>query len=309
MAKVRKIHTVRFPIIRPPVEAFSILIGVTEGCWWNNCRFCGVYKNWNSDPPSLIQPYQVRPLDEVLEELEILKEYYGNFKNTIFLGGGSTMSAPTDYLIKVLNKIKELWPNIKKISSYAKNLDILRKTDDDLKRLHEAGLTICYMGLESGSRTILRLMKKGTTPENMIKAGKKLMRSGTKLSVYIILGLGGVKYTEEHAIETAKVLNQMNPTIFRFRTLNLVPTAPLYKDWIEGKFEVVQPWGIVKEQLTIFENLNDEITSYVYNDHVSNYETFECQLPDEKMQVIKYLKARLKDESLKQATHVNLTHM
>ncbi len=304
-----KIHTVKFPIIRPPVEAYSILIGVTEGCWWNNCRFCGVYKNWNIDPPQDIQAYQVRPIDKVFKELEILKSYYGNFNDKVFLGGGSTMSAPTEYLIKIMHKIKELWPNVKQISSYAKNLDILRKSDDELKQLHEAGLTICYMGLESGSRTLLKLMKKGTTPENMIKAAHKLMKSGTKISTYIILGLGGTEYTEEHAIETAKVLNEMNPTIFRFRTLNLIPTAPLYKDWQEGKFQVLDPWGIINELLMIFENLSDNVTSYVFNDHVSNYETFECQLPDEKMQVIKYLKARLKDPALKAMKHENLTHM
>ena len=304
-----KLYHIKFPIIRPPVEAYSILIGVTEGCWWNNCRFCGVYKNWNSDPPQLIQAYKVRPIETVFKELEILREYYGEFKNTIFLGGGSTMSAPTDYLVKIINKIKELWPHMKRISSYAKNLDILRKSDEELKQLQEAGLTICYMGLESGSKKILKMMKKGTTPENMIKAAKKLMNVGIKISVYIILGLGGVELSEEHAIETAKVLNEMNPTIFRFRTLNLIPTAPLWNDWQEGRFEVVQPWGIVKELLTIFENLSDDVTSYVFNDHVSNYETFEAQLPDEKEEIIKYLTSRLKDPGLKSARHYNRTSM
>ena len=303
------IYRVKFPIIRPPVEAYSILIGVTEGCWWNHCRFCGVYRNWNSDPPQDIQPYCVRPIETVFKELEILKKHHGTFNDKVFLGGGSTMSAPTDYLVKIMNKIKELWPNNKQISSYAKNLDILRKSDEELKQLHEAGLTICYMGLESGSRTVLKMMKKGTTPDNMIKAAKKLMTSGTKISTYIVLGLGGVPLSEEHAIETAKVLNQMNPNIFRFRTLNLIPTAPLYKDWQEGKFEVVQPWGIVNEQLMIFENLTNEVTSYVFNDHVSNYETFECQLPDEKEQVIKYLKARLRDPELIAARHYNRQSM
>jgi len=304
-----KIHTVKFPLIRPPVEAYSILIGVTEGCWWNNCRFCGVYKNWNSDPPQDIQPYQVRPIEKVFKELEILKIHHGNFNDKVFLGGGSTISAPTDYLVKIMNKIKELWPNNKQISSYAKNLDILRKSDEELKQLHDAGLTICYMGLESGSRTLLKLMKKGTTPENQIKAAHKLMKSGTKISTYIILGLGGVQYSHEHAIETAKVLNEMNPNIFRFRTLNLIPTAPLYKDWQEGKFTPLDPLGVVEELLLLFENLSNNVTSYVFNDHVSNYETFECQLPDEKEQVIKYLKARLKDPALKAMKHSNRTSM
>lgn len=294
-------------IIRPPVEAHSLLIGVTEGCWWNQCRFCGVY--YDQINKKVIQEYRVRPLDRVFKELEFLKARYGNVIPTLFLAGGEALSAPTDHLLKILHKINELFPNLKRISSYAKNLDILRKSDEELRQLKEAGLSICYMGLESGSARILKMMKKGTTPDNMIKAGKKLMNAGIKISCYIVLGLGGVQYTEEHAVETAKVLNQMNPTIFRFRTLNVIPTAEIWKDVQEGKFEIVSPYGILQEQLTIFKNLDDSVTSYVFNDHVSNYDFFEAQLPDEKDKTIRYLEARLRDPATKRMKHKRLMHM
>ncbi|MHA1144459.1 MAG: B12-binding domain-containing radical SAM protein [Candidatus Helarchaeota archaeon] len=294
-------------IIRPPVEANSLLVGVTEGCWWNQCRFCGVYINQLTG--EIIQKYRIRPIERVFKELEILKQRYGDFISTLFMAGGEALSAPTDHLLKILHKINELFPHLKRISCYAKNLDILRKSDEELRQLHEAGLTICYMGLESGSRRILKMMKKGTTPENMIKAGKKLMKAGIQLSVYIILGLGGVEYSEEHAIETANVLNQMNPTIFRFRTLNIMPTSELWKDIQEGKFEIVSPYGILKEQLTIFKHLNDSVTSYVFNDHVSNYDSFEAKLPDEREFIIRYLEARLRDPATKRLRHKGLLHM
>jgi len=295
-------------LIRPPVEAYSLIIGVTEGCWWGRCRFCGVYFNTRTN--EIIQRYRVRPLERVFKELEYYHNVYGDFVTKVFLAGGSAISAPTDHLIKILDKIKELFPDVKQISSYAKNLDILRKSDEDLRRLHEHGLDIVYMGLESGSRRILKMMQKGTTPENMIKAAKKIMAAGIKISVYIVLGLGGQEYSQEHAIETAKVLNEMRPTMFRFRTLNILPTTKLWDDLQEGKFKIVEPYGILKEQLTIIENLDDDLDSEVYNDHHSNYEYWETSnVGIDKPKIIKLLKARLNDPLTKKLRHKGLLHM
>ncbi|NVM03556.1 MAG: radical SAM protein [Candidatus Helarchaeota archaeon] len=295
-------------IIRPPVEAYSLIIGITEGCWWGRCRFCGVY--YNTRTKEVIQRYRVRPLEIIFKELEYYHKIYGEYVSKVFLAGGSALSAPTDHLIKVLDKIKELFPDVKRISSYAKNLDILRKSDEELRQIHEHGLDIVYMGLESGSRRILKTMQKGTTPENMIKAAKKILAAGVKISVYIVLGLGGKKYSEEHALETAKVLNEMRPTIFRFRTLNILPTTLLWEDCNQGKFEIVEPYGILKEQLTIIENLNDDLECEVYNDHHSNYEYWESgNIKEDKQKIIKLLKARLKDPATKRLKHKHLLHM
>ncbi|TFF91000.1 MAG: radical SAM protein [Promethearchaeota archaeon] len=290
-------------LIRPPVEAHSLLINVTEGCRWNKCKFCGVYRN---------QPYWVRPLDVVFREIEVNAEQYGNnFINRVFLAGGSSMSAPTDHLVKIIEKVAETFPNTQKaggrISSYAKNHDLLRKKPEELRRIKEAGLRIVYMGLESGSDKILRMMRKGTNVYGQIKASKKCMDAGIELSLYIILGLGGRDLSEEHALTTADALNKINSDKFRFRTLNIIPISDLWKE--RDTFPICPPWMIIKEELTILENLGDHVTSEVYNDHVSNYISIEGKLPDDKEDMIRYLKILLKDPKIRRLKHKGLLSM
>ena len=171
---------------RPPVEAYSVLIAITGGCSWNKCKFCGMYKNADGSP---IQEYAIRPLEAVLRDIDSFarKNFHGY---PVFLAGGNATSAPTDYLVKILNHVREKLHNVPRISCYCKALDVLRKTDDELKALSEAGLTIVYMGLESGSNKILRNMKKGTNAESFIKAGKRLLNAGIQLNMYVLLGLG-----------------------------------------------------------------------------------------------------------------------
>jgi len=208
-------------VIRPPVEAYSVLIPVTGGCSWNKCRFCGTYKGVYG----VTQDYAIRSLEDVKKDIDkFAKNNYHGFP--VFLAGGNPSSAPTDYLIEIIKYVRVKLRNVPRVSCYAKSLDILRKTDEELKVLANAGLDIVYMGLESGSNTILRSMKKGTNAESMIKAGKKILNAGIKLSLYIILGLGSHKYSEEHVKETARVLTEINPTIFRFRTLNILKGTP-----------------------------------------------------------------------------------
>jgi radical SAM superfamily enzyme YgiQ (UPF0313 family) len=257
-------------VIRPPVEAYSVLIAVTGGCSWNNCRFCGTYKGIYGTT----QDYAVRPLEDVLKDIDLYakKNYHGY---PVFLAGGNPTSAPTEYLAKIIEYVRLRMKNVLRVSCYAKSLDILRKTDEELKQLAEAGLDIVYMGLESGSSKILRIMKKGTNAESMIKAGKRVLNSGIKLSLYVMLGLGGKKFSEEHIKGTARVLTEINPTIFRFRTLNIMPNTPLWKEWKKGDFELLSPVECLIEERDIIANLGENVTSQVFNDHVSNYTSLE----------------------------------
>ncbi len=257
-------------IIRPPVEAYSVLIAVTGGCNWNKCRFCGTYKGIYGTT----QDYAIRPIEDVLNDIDLYadKNYHGY---PVFLAGGNPTSAPTDYLVKIIEYVRLKMKNVPRVSCYAKALDILRKTDEELKQLAEAGLDIVYMGLESGSSEILRLMKKGTNSESMIKAGKKVLKSGIKLSLYILLGLGGKKLSKEHVKETARVLTEINPTIFRFRTLNIMEETPLWNEWKNGDFELLSPLENLIEERDIIANLGENVSSQVFNDHVSNYTSLE----------------------------------
>jgi radical SAM superfamily enzyme YgiQ (UPF0313 family) len=292
-------------IIRPPVEAHSVLIAVTGGCSWNRCRFCGTYKGIYGT----IQDYAIRPLEDVLKEIDYYaeKNYH---RYPVFLAGGNPTSAPTEYLVKIIEYVRLRLKNVPRVSSYAKALDILRKTDEELKQLAEAGLDIVYMGLESGSSNILRMMKKGTNAESMIKAGKKTLNSGIKLSLYVMLGLGGKKYSEDHVKGTARVLSEINPTIFRFRTLNILPNTPLWKEWKNGEFELLSPIECLEEERDIIENLGENVNSQVFNDHISNYCSIETpNIKEDREIFIKTLDSFINNPRIKNLPRKNLISM
>jgi radical SAM superfamily enzyme YgiQ (UPF0313 family) len=294
-------------IIRPPIEgaSMSVLIAVTGGCSWNKCKFCGTYKGMYG----IIQEYEVRPIEQVKKEIDYYaKHNYHGFP--VFLAGGNPTSAPTDYLIEIIKYVREKLKNVPRVSCYAKALDILRKTDEELSKLAEAGLDIVYMGLESGSSKVLRIMKKGTNAESMIKAGKRILKAGIKLSLYIILGLGGKKYSEDHVKGTARVLTEINPTIFRFRTLNIVPYSELWDEWKRREFELLSPVENLKEERDIIANLGENVTSEVYNDHFVNYCDFESQnIKEDRDTFIMALDSLINDPRIQNLPRKNYTRM
>ena len=288
-------------VIRPPVEAYSVLIPITGGCSWNRCRFCGVYKN--------IQDYKIRKLDDVLRDIKIAGKNYFN-SPYLFLAGGNAFSVPTDYLLEVLNEIKQNFPFIKRISTYAKVLDISQKSSEDLRKLAKAGLTICYIGMESGSDTILKHMKKGQTSKMIINEIPCLMSAGIQASLYIILGLGGKKWTKIHADETARVLNAVNPTFFRFRTLNVMFNAPLKEDIDNRTFEILSPLEVLKEERSIISQLSPSLTSALRNDHVSNYTYVQSDnIGKDRGRILEILDDLIVDPDVSQWKHKNLKQM
>lgn len=292
-------------VIRPPVEAYSVLIAVTGGCNWNRCRFCGTYKGIYG----ITQDYGIRPLEDVLRDIDHYAErnYQGY---PVFLAGGNPTSASTEYLVKIIEYVRLRIKNVPRVSCYAKSLDILRKTNEELKQLAKAGLDIVYMGLESGSSNILRIMHKGTTAASMIKAGKKILKSGIKLSLYVMLGLGGKKLSEDHIKGTASVLTEINPTIFRFRTLNVFPNTPLWEDWKSGIFELLSPVECLIEERDIIKGLGENVSSQVFNDHVSNYCSLESSnIKIDRTAFINTLNSYINDPKIKNLSRKNLTRM
>ena len=294
-------------LIRPPCEAYSVLIGVTEGCSWaqrtSGCKFCGVYNG-----KELIQRYRVRPWDSIKNDIDITWYEHGPVATRAFLAGGNALSAPTDLLLMTLQHLHDRFPRLKQVSSYAKNHDILRKSDAELQQLATAGLTIVYMGLESGSDAVLKYMNKGTTAAGMLRAARKVMNAGIQLSVYVVLGLGGNKFPD-HAEATARVLTAMNPHYIRFRSLNFIPNAPLYDEWQRGEFIELRPVEILQEQLEIVKSLGEEVSSHVLNDHVSNFASIDGKLPEDKARMVNALKNAIDDPCMKSLPHINRTSM
>lgn len=210
-----------------------------------------------------------------------------SFATNFFLGGSSAICSETTLLCEVLQFINENFPHPQRINSYARASDILEKKNDELKKLHDNGLQTIYMGIETGSASLLKKCRKGITPEDIIRAAKKTMHAGFKLSVNVILGLGGKKFSKVHVIETTRILNLINPHMIRFRTLHIMPNSPLYLDMQAGIFEELQPREVLKEQFLILKDLT--VNSDVFNDHLSNYTQFSGSLPEEKNEMLSFL--------------------
>lgn len=249
-------------IYRPPSEARSLIIQLTIGCARNNCTFCVMYKAKN---------FRIRSLDEVVEDLEMAKEYYQYPIQRVFLADGDALIVKTADLIYIMNKIHEILPSVNRITTYGAPKDVVTKTSEELRQLKAAGLDMVYMGVESGSDNILLEIKKGATQAEIIEAGLKLKEAGIKSSITIISGLGGMERLEEHAIESAKVISCIKPEYVSFLTLLLEQGTPLYCDWKAKKFHPLEePDEIFREMKLFIKNVNSEGTIFRAN-HASNY--------------------------------------
>jgi len=297
--------------IRPPSEAYSLLIRVTKNCPWNRCKFCHIYKG---------QKFELRPVEEVKQDILAAKaiqdglkamawksgyggsvevvvatvlsnppnEAYFNIAlwlshggTSAFLQDANTLIMPTPDLVEVIKFLKETLPSITQVTSYARSKTAAKKKLAELKELREAGLSRLHIGLESGYDPLLKYMDKGVTAAEHIKGGKNVVASGISLCEYVLLGLGGKKMWREHAVETARVLNQIDPEFIRVRTLTVKQGMPLYQEVQSGSFVRAGDEEIVEEEKLLIENL--DCHAYFVSDHITNLlQEIEGKLPDDK---------------------------
>jgi radical SAM superfamily enzyme YgiQ (UPF0313 family) len=271
-----------FPPFRPPSEAESLLLRVTRGCPWNRCTFCSMYKETK---------FEIRDLEEILGDIELAKELYGERVRTVFIGDSNSLVAKTEVLVRVLEALYASFPRIERVTSYARAQTLVRKPLEDLERICKAGLTRLHVGLETGDRELLKEIKKGATPEEMIEGGKKAKSAGFEYSLYVLLGIGGEAKWEQHATGTAEVLNQVDPHFIRVRTFIPQPGSPLYEAMTEGRFESPSPATILKETRLLLERL--QVTSHFLSDHISNLLPLHGKLPEEKEAMIEMIDGAL----------------
>ena len=247
-------------VYRPPSEARSLIVQVTYGCSHNTCAFCSMYKE---------KRFALRPLDEVLEDFRIARQVYPHV-DKVFLADGDALVRKAGELYTVLDTVRELFPECGRVTCYASPASIRIRTDEELRTLREKGLTMVYMGLESGCSAVLERMRKGHPAAEIVEMGQKVRRSGIALSVTAITGLGGPELLERHAVETAAAFNAMNPEYIGMLTLMVEPETPLY-DWVhEGKFQLLTQPQVLKETRLLVENLDSPGSVFRMN-HASNY--------------------------------------
>jgi radical SAM superfamily enzyme YgiQ (UPF0313 family) len=264
------------PIYRPPSEADSLLIQATIGCPHNKCAFCMVYKKG--------PPYRVRPVSEIREDLDTARFLYGRRVKTLFLPAGNTIAMPTDALCTVCIHAGTCFPDLERITVYGSSQYILQKGLKELKQLRESGLTRIHVGLESGDDTVLRLMKKGTTSREQIRAGQWVMESGMELSLYVVLGLGGVERSHAHAEATSEVINAIQPDFVRLRTLVPKIDTLLLHQIRKGRFRLPSPRGVLEETRLLIQGL--QCQTRVVSDHYTNYVDLSGALPLEKERLL-----------------------
>lgn len=248
-------------VYRPPSEARSLIIQVTIGCANNTCTFCSMYKD---------KKFRIRTKEEIFRDLREMSQLYGNYPLRIFLADGDALTIPTGMLLEILDYIRTAFPYCRRVTSYATAKDVVRKGKEDLIRLREAGLTMVYVGAESGDETVLEQIKKHVTVGEMITAGKLLKEAGIALSLTLISGLGGRKLLEEHALKSADLVTKIKPEYLGFLTLLLEEPAPLIKEIRQGKMELLTPDEVV-EEMRIFLNHVDSQGTIFRSNHPSNY--------------------------------------
>jgi hypothetical protein len=308
--------------IRPPSEARSLLLRVTRNCPWNQCQFCPVYKK---------RKFSLRTVEEIKQDIETVKDivddvkavswklgcsgtvndevinsifansdYNDNYRSVaawIYYGTGAcflqdadNMIMKTRDLVEVLEFLRNKFPEITRITTYSRSRTVVRKSVESLNLIREAGLDRIHIGLETAYDPLLKLMKKGVKGAQQIEAGQKVIEAGMELSEYVMPGLGGQGMWREHAVETAKALNQINPHFIRLRSLRVPKRVLLHEKLKDGSF-VMQTDDMIAEEIKLFIETLDGITSMVTSDHIMNLlEEVSGRLPQDKDMMLEVIR-------------------
>jgi histone acetyltransferase (RNA polymerase elongator complex component) len=318
--------------IRPPSEAYSLLIRLTRNCPWNRCAFCPVYKGTE---------FSVRPADDVKRDIDAVHRHVETLRQltddagrarmrvinklpeksepgqaesfaasfhwlfrgrmkSVFLQDADNLAVKPPYLVEVLTHLRERFPDVERVTSYTRSRTVAARREADLTAIRAAGLDRLHIGLESGSDQVLKLVCKGSTKQTHIEAGRKAKAAGFEVSEYVMPGLGGRRLSSEHALESADALNQIDPDFIRLRTLAIPGCVPLAEEQRAGRFEKCTDAMVAAELLTFIENL-DGIGSVVKSDHILNlFGDLEGTLPEDKHAMIALLREFLEMEPERQ---------
>lgn len=267
------------PVFRPPSEARSFILRVTRGCAHNKCTYCNMYRG---------VPFQILKDEEISRQIALAAHYGKDKVRRVFLADGDALVLPTAKLLKILQALRDTFPKLQRVSSYAAPKDILRKSEEELRQLKEAGLQLLYYGMETGDDITLKAVNKGVNGEEAIEAGRRVTASGMKLSIMVILGLAGKEGSKRHALETAKAINIMQPTMWSALCLMLYRGSELLDQFERGEFNPLSPAECMEELYTIMENVNlpEDKHCLFRSNHISNYIPLAGTLPKDKNRLL-----------------------
>jgi radical SAM superfamily enzyme YgiQ (UPF0313 family) len=262
-------------LYRPPSEARSYILQATIGCSHNLCTYCDMYRG---------KTFRARNLDEVLEDLAVAGRLYPD-TSRVFVADGDALVLPTAQWLEILRATRDAFPTLRRVSSYATAQNLLEKTPDELRQLRRAGLSLLYVGPESGDAETLRRIVKGATPKDHAEAAGKAHRARMKLSVIFLLGAGGVNRSEEHARGSAQLATAMDPEYLSALTLTVLPGTPLHRMRAKGRFSLPPVTGLLRELRTIVDTSRPTRAIFRTN-HASNYLPLEGRLPRDRERIL-----------------------
>ena len=266
-----------FPLYRPPSEAYSLIIQITLGCSHNKCSFCSMYKE---------KKFVIKPIEDIKSDIDDFRAMYKNRSvEKIFLADGDALVVPTEILVQVLDYIKEVFPECKRVSIYGTAIAIHQKSVEDLKKLYEKGLTLVYLGVESGDNDALKFIKKGIRAERVVELAKKIQDTGIDLSITLIAGLmGKFQDNKMHAINSAKIITDISPKYASILNLRLYEGTELYDLMQQGKYDYLEGVEVLKEMRLVLSSIDpSKITKPIIfrANHASNYLNLKGNLPED----------------------------
>jgi len=265
------------PLYRPPSEARSLIFQVTLGCSFNECSFCDMYRS---------KEYSERPWEEIKSEIDMMARMMPE-TTRVFLADGDALNLDAEYMVKIVKYIYEKFPKLERISCYAMPMNILKKTPEELKKIHDAGLTMFYLGIESGSDIVLKKVTKGATSKTIIKSVNKAKNAGYTMSCMVILGLGGKKYSNDHIQGTSDVINACSPQYVGALTLYLengIKNEFLKK--FEGEFSRLNDDEALNELEELLAKIDTKEEIIFRANHGSNAYTIKGTFPQDKQKML-----------------------
>jgi radical SAM superfamily enzyme YgiQ (UPF0313 family) len=266
------------PLFRPPSEAASLIFQITHGCSWNKCAFCEMYTS---------KKFRVKKEVESLEEIRRTSEIASDARK-IFLADGDAMTLSPERLTNILNEIKRYYPRVRRISAYASPGNLSNKSLDELREIRESGLELIYTGIESGDDEVLEMAVKGETFESTVDGLMKARKAGIKTSVMVITGLGGKSYMHQHALNSAKLINQLQPEYLSTLVLSFPYGIDHFRKRFRGEYIEMSINDLLREMQLFIENLELEQTIF-RSDHASNYLSLRGILSRDKKKMLEKL--------------------
>lgn len=271
-------------IIRPPSEAGSLLLQVTVGCSHNKCTFCPTYKE---------KKFRIKSPEDIMKDIREASRY--KHISRLFLCDGDALIIPQIRLLELFKNINENLVDIERIGTYANAKSVLRKSKEELIQLREMGLGIVYLGVESGNEDILKRICKGAGYQQLVEAGRRIKEAGIILSVTVLLGIGGIEDSIAHALDTARILTDIDPDYAGALTVMIVPGTPLHEEYMTGRFVLPDKFGFLRELKLIISN-SEFSKCFFTSNHASNYLPLRARLPEEKKAVVQMITSVIEKE-------------